>query len=433
MNKAKKKNFKTPFVAITLGFLTYIVVGLVLMLLPFSQKTHVGFLDNLFNVTSALTTTGLFSGVMPELYTGFGQLVILVTIQVGAIGYMTLTSFIILARGDKLSSNRLQVLSAEFSMPEGFNIKEFILHTIIYSTIVELLGAAVLFINFKSLGLEHSMWSAIFHSISAFGTAGISIYADGLAQFKDNTAVLITISVLCYAGAIGFIVPVDIYRRLTGESKAITFTTKVILVITFLLLVLGTTVYMWLEGANFMTAFFQTMSASTSAGFNTVDIGLLRAPVLVVLMCIMIIGASPSGTGGGLRTTSLSAIIGVMTSVLRGHPDKITFMGRLIPTNRATTAVASAILYMVILLVGIFVLSIINGDRQFMDICFEAATALGNTGIHLSPETIAGSTDLNKLVLIILIFVGRISPLTFGYAFFYAGKKCAHKACDLVV
>ncbi len=432
MNKTSK-NLKTPFVALTLGFLTYLVVGLALVMTPFAQKTPVEFMDNLLNVTSALTTTGLFAGSMPDLYTGFGQLVLLVLIQIGAIGYMTLTSFILLARGDKLSSNRLQVLSAEFSMPEGFNIKEFIIDIIIYSAIIEFIGAAALFFNFRHLGLDNSAWSAIFHAISAFGTAGISIYADSLTQFKDNTAVLAVISALCYIGAIGFIVPLDVYRRLTGKSKEITFTTKVILVITFLLLFIGTSVYMWLEDVNLLTAFFQTMSASTSAGFNTVDVGLLRAPVLVVLMCIMIIGASPSGTGGGLRTTSLSAIIGVMTSVLRGHPDKITFMGRLIPTNRATTAVASAILYVVIFLAGIFVLSIINGERQFIDICFEAVTALGNTGLHMNADAIAGSSLWNKLTLVIIMFVGRVSPLTFGYAFFYVGKKCAHRECDLAV
>jgi trk system potassium uptake protein TrkH len=150
-------------------------------------------------------------------------------------------------------------------------------------------------------------------------------------------------------------------------------------------------------------------------------------------MFIMLIGASPSGTGSGLRTTSLSAIVGVITSVLRGHPDKITFMGRIIPTNRVLTAVASAMLYGLILLVIIPILATLSSERQFMDICFEAVTALGNTGMHLDVDAIASSPALSKVILIITMFIGRVSPLTFGYAFFCTGKKCSEKKSDLAL
>lgn len=352
-----------------MGFITYVIVGFLLISLPFAQETNIPAIDNLFNVVSAMSTTGLVAGSVPEYYTFFGKLVLLGLIQLGAVGYMTLTSFFILARNDKISTVRIKVLSAAFAMPEFFELKKFIKNIIIYTFIIELIGALLLWHQFALLRLDTPLWSGIFHSVSAFATAGFSLYADNLAGFRDNLAINLIIIFLCYAGSIGFIVPMDIYRRIKGESKEITFTSKIIIVITALVVFIGTLIYTGVAHSDILDAFFQVMSASTTAGFNTVDISKLPKAVLLVIIFAMVIGASPSGTGGGIKTTSVSALLGVISSVMRGHPENITFFKRTIPPNRVMTAVAHGSAYILVLSISTLLVCIVD-SHSFIQLFF---------------------------------------------------------------
>lgn len=406
-----------PIKLLALGFLTYVIVGVSFISLPIAQKIPVSFVDNLFNVVSAMSTTGLATGAVSNMYTTFGELVLLCLIQLGAIGYMTLTSFFILSGSDRLSSTRIKILSAEFSLPDTFKIKQFVRHVIIFTLIVELIGAILLGLEFKALNLPTPFYSGVFHSVSAFSTAGFSLYSTGLEPFRDNIVVNFVIAALCYIGAIGFIVPLDIYRKIRGQSDEITFTSKVILTITALVAVLGTFGYFVLEKTDLMIGFFQVMSASTTAGFNTVPIGALSTSTLIILIIAMIIGASPSGTGGGIKTTTVSALIGVVSSVMRGHPEKITFLKRTIPFNRVFTAVAAAVSYISLLTFAVFLLCIIE-KHTFMQLCFETASALGTVGLSMGITSTL--SDVGKIILTIVMFLGRLGPLTFGIAFFHS-------------
>lgn len=416
LNKIKDKlRALNPFQIIILGFLSYVIIGVILISLPISQKASVSFVDNLFNVVSAMSTTGLTTGAISKIYTVFGKLVLLGLIQLGAIGYMTLTSFFILSRSDKLSATRIKILSAEFTLPDTFKIKQFVKNVIIFTILSELIGAILLWSEFKTLGMANPLWSGIFHSISAFATAGFSLYSNSFEAFKDNITINLTILWLCYMGAIGFIVPLDIYRRIRKESKEITFTSKVIVVITALVSILGTLAYVFIEKSDFLSGFFQIVSASTTAGFNTVNIGGLSSSVLLVMIIAMVIGASPSGTGGGIKTTTVSVLIGIVTSVLKGHPDRITFLKRTIPPNRVFTAVAASVCYISILTSAIFLMCIVE-NHSFMELCFETASALGTVG--LSMGITSDLTDIGKIILTIVMFLGRLGPLTLGIAFF---------------
>lgn len=409
-----------PFKILALGFLTYVCIGLLLISLPIAQKVPVSCVDNLFNVVSAMSTTGLATGSVSSMYTFFGELVLLGLIQLGAIGYMTLTSFFILSRNDSLSPTRIKILSAEFTLPDTFKIKQFVKHVVIFTLIVELVGTLLLWLEFSALKLDDSLWSAIFHSVSAFSTAGFSLYSNGLESFKDNISINLIIGALCYTGAIGFIVPLDIYRRLTGESKEITFTSKVILSITTLVSILGTFAYIVLEKTDLIVGFFQIMSASTTAGFNTVPIGELSSAVLVVIMIAMIIGASPSGTGGGIKTTTVSALLGIVSSVMRGHPERITFLKRAIPFNRVFTAVAATVTYLSLLTFSVFLLCIVE-NHSFLELCFETASALGTVGLSMGITSTL--TDIGKVILTATMFLGRLGPLTLGIAFFQTNNN----------
>lgn len=417
-----------PYQVIIFGFVTYILTGLLFISLPCAQKIHVSFVDNLFNIVSALSTTGLTTGNISQLYTPFGKLVLLTLIQLGAIGYMTITSFFILSSGNNLSSYRTKILSAEFTLPENFNIKEFIRNIIIYTFVIELIGTIFLSIEFHKLEITNPVWAGVFHAISAFSTAGFSIFSTGLEAFKNDISINIIIAFLCYSGAIGFIIPMDIYRKIIDKNHKITFTTKVILFITALVGILGTVLYLFNSDSNVLTAFFQVMSASTTAGFNTVNIGKLSTTSLAVLIAAMVIGASPSGTGGGIKSTSISVLLGIVGSVMRGQFKQITFLNKAIPLNRVFTAVASTTTYMFTLIIIVYLLTLTE-HFSFMELCFEAASALGTVG--LSMGITADLTNLGKIILSLAMFLGRVGPLSIGIAFFKSNSNIVACKSDL--
>jgi trk system potassium uptake protein TrkH len=417
----------TPAQLLLCGFLSYIVVGVLLLMLPPARERPVAFVDNVFNVVSAISTTGLTTVSVPASYRGFGELVLLVLFQLGAIGYMTTTSFIVLARGRSLSETRVRVLNAGFSLPEGFHLARFIRHMVTFSLVIESVGAALLYGEFRSAGVAQPLWSAIFHSVSAFATAGFSLNPNSLEAFRANGIVTFTIGGLCYLGAIGFIVLQDVYLAVRLKQHHITFTSKVILIITALVLAVEMPLFLACEPSlrsmpvpeRLYAAFFQVMAASTTSGFNSLPIGQLSAASLTLIVIAMIIGASPSGTGGGIKTTSLSALLGITASIVRGRP-RITFLRHEIPVHRLFAAVATATLYVSSLSVGVLLLSLTE-HQDYLKIVFEVASALGTVGLSMG---ITGSlTAAGKWVLIVIMFLGRVGPLTLGFALFRAARE----------
>lgn len=431
MNKILSKIWKfNPAKILAFGFLIYAIAGVILISLPIAQKHDICFIDNLFNVVSAMSTTGLSTASIPEIYTTFGELILLALIQLGGLGYMTLTSFIILSCGKKLGNERIKILSAEFPLPQNFDKKSFIKHIVIFTFIIEFIGTIILWIQFKQAGINHAFYNAFFHAISSFCTAGFSTFHDGLIQFKGNVSVNLTISILSYLGAIGFIIPSDIYRRLKKETNEITFTTKVILSMTFLIITIGTALFYFIEKTSLLEAFFQIVSASSTTGFNTIPLNNISTAALLVMIIAMVIGASPSGTGGGLKTTTLSAMLGVTSSVIHGNPENITFCGRTIPPHRVMTALATCSMYIIFLIITIFGLCLVD-HHSFIELCFEATSALGTVG--LSTGITSELTTAAKLILTVAMYLGRLGALTLGIAFFYAPENIVNKKSDLAV
>lgn len=409
-----------PAQILACGFLSYAVAGTVLLSLPFARHTPVRLIDNLFNVVSAISTTGLTVVSVPDSYTFFGELVLLALFQLGGIGYMTTTSFIILARGRPLSESRVGVLQAGFSLPDGFSIRRFIRHLVIFSVLIETIGASLLYVEFRSYGVERPLWSAVFHSVSAFATAGFSLNNNSLENFRSSGIVNLTVGVLCYLGAIGFIVLQDAYGAMRSRKHRITFTSKVILIITALVLLVEMPLFLVCEPSlrsmpvreRIYAAFFQIMAASTTSGFNSVPIGKLSAASLTLIVVAMVIGASPSGTGGGIKTTSLSVLLGIASGTLRGRSG-ITFFRHQIPAHRVATAVTSTTLYMAVLVAGVFLLTLTE-KQDYLKLVFETASALGTVG--LSTGITGELTDAGKWLLTAIMFVGRVGPLTLGFA-----------------
>ena len=224
-----------------LGYLSYIVLGWLFLCVPFLQKGEgVKVLDNLFIATSAVSTTGLVPVSVSDSYNFLGQVVILLLIQLGGIGYMTFGSFVILSRKTDLSEVRSEVGKTVFSLPASFRIDKFVRSVVKFTLIIEFVGAVALYCVFRKAGTPDAIWSAVFHSVSAFCTAGFGLYNNSFENFAGNFWLNAVISLLSYLGAIGFIVCVDVWRVVRGKVKSLTLTSKIILWSTFWLTVGGT-------------------------------------------------------------------------------------------------------------------------------------------------------------------------------------------------
>ena len=326
-----------PAKLLLLCYLVYAFVGWFILLTPICQMNAIPSVDCFFTAIAAMTTTGLNTVDVGTAFSFLGQIVILLLIQAGGIGYMTFNSFIILATTNRLSRFTKKITTAEFPMPKDFIISEFIAHVVIFTFVCEAIGAIALSWIFKNSGVDNYIWNGIFHSISAFCTAGFSLFQTALPASSPMRGQYryLTLSII---GAIGFITWLNFYKKVIGERNFSTFTAKVILLVTFWFLVIGTLVFFFTEHSfrggftaqNLWTSFFQVMTASTTAGFNTIDLGSLKYTSIVLLLALMVIGASPSGTGGGLKTTTFVALVGLVKSTLKGE-SVVNFWKREIP------------------------------------------------------------------------------------------------------
>lgn len=409
-------------VKVVLGYFAYMLLGWLALLLPFSHAadSSASALDHLFSAVSAVSTTGLVTVATGESYTFFGEFVVLVLIQLGGLGYMTLGSFVLLMRRCEFGAGREAVSRITFVLPEGMSVRGVIRTVVIFGLTVEALGAAALYPIFRDAGESQPLWSSIFHSVSAFCTAGFSLYSSSLEAYSHNfwlNAVIIVLSVL---GAIGFIVIHDTFGRLVGRQKASTLTTRIILSSTLFILVAGTLVTLVTEPSirslpadeRVVAAVFQTMTASTTVGFNTVPIAQLSSSTVVLMMVLMLIGASPAGTGGGLKTTTVTALYAVTKSNFTSD-ERVTFAGSEVPRHRVRAAVAAATVYFSALVAGVFLILAID-DLDPEAVWFEAASALGTVG--LSRGITSDLSPLSELVVIALMFVGRVGPVTLALA-----------------
>ena len=404
------------------GFLLYTFVGFVLLSLPWLQKQPTALIDNLFIATSAISTTGLVTVSVFDSYTWLGQLVVVLLIQIGGIGYLTFTTYYLLTTTKTITHWHQRLLKTAFVMPQEIQIQDFLKSVIVFTVVMETLGAILFFVAFKLEGIEtgFALWSSVFHSVSAFCTAGFGLYNDSFMSFHDNAFINIIISVLAITGAMGFIVVTDVWYMMNGKSERLTFTTKIILYGFLVLLGAGTLlVYLYEpevqglgEVEKWLTSFFQAMTATTTVGFNTIDTGALTLPILLFVIFLMYIGASPSGTAGGMKITTLTAVLSLVKSRLRGE-ESITFLGRSIPAERIYVATATFVFYVSLVSVFTFLLTF-SEQAPFQNILFEVASALGTVG--LSAGITGDLSSFGKAVLIVTMFVGRLGVITFGLA-----------------
>ena len=422
-----------PVKAVACGYAAYMLVGWLLLCLPVSHVAPaegagpVAAVDHLFTAASAVSTTGLATVSPPGTYSFFGECVILALIQLGGLGYMTLGSFVMLAGKRQLSEYRREVSASAFVLPEGVKVERFLAQVVLFTITVEAVGAVALYFAFGNAGVPDAAWQAVFHSVSAFCTAGFSLFDDGLVPFRDDFWVNAVVSALSLCGALGFLVLGDLWAVVTGRREGLTLTTRIILASSAA--VLGTGWLLLFVGdaglaelppeERLLASFFQSMTAMTTVGFNTHPIGALGVPSVVLVLVLMVIGASPSGTGGGMKSTTVTAVFAIVRASLTGR-ERITSLGRVIPEHRLRTAAATVGAYLAVLTVALYLLSLTEnvgtgeGTFPFEDLVFEVASALGTVG--LSRGITGDLSTLGRLIFVAVMFLGRLGPLSFGVA-----------------
>jgi len=420
-NLLRGVRLRTPQV-IALSFVGAILIGTILLTFPAATTDGRGtnFINALFTATSATCVTGLIVQDTPVYFSTFGQMVILVLIQLGGIGIMSYSAFLALLFGRFTLGQRGMM---QEMMEEERNILSMIMYVFRMTFTIEIAGAIILFSRwiFVYKNFIHTLYLSVFHSVSAFCNAGFSLFSNSLEGYIADPVVNITIMALIVFGGIGFIVVYEMTRNLTGAKRALSIHTKLVLTTSAILVIAGFLLIFFIEfdGAfldypltgKLWGALFQSVTPRT-AGFNTIPIASLSAVTLTIVIILMFIGASPGSTGGGIKTSTFAVLILALINILRGKED-IEVFKRKIPSAIVYKAMA-LVVGTVLILVSIFLLLLAFEKQPFLPLLFEAVSAFGTVGLSMgvTPDL----TIIGKLLIIVLMYGGRIGPLTLGFA-----------------
>jgi len=424
----------SPPLTVVVTFLVIIAIGSTLLLLPVSTAPgkYTKPLDALFTATSATCVTGLIVVDTGNHFSRFGQIVILILIQIGGLGLMTFTSFFALLSGE--FGVRDRVILREIVRYDNLSRIGYLIPSILILTFVfEATGAILLYFQFlpRAGNSLSAVYSALFHSISAFCNAGFSIYSDSFINYRGNLRVNLIMTTLIISGGLGFVVIVNllrviIFRIKKKKREPLSLHSKLVLLTTGGLLVLGTFL-LYLGEINgllknlppeqkLLSAYFQSVTART-AGFNTLRISDLTTSSSFLLIILMFIGASPGSTGGGIKTSTFATLIFTIKSMIQGK-DQVEAFKRTIPQISIYQALCVVTLALGWIGGVALFLSFIE-NFNFLDILFETFSAFGTVGLSrgLTPHL----TNWGKMIIIITMLVGRIGPLTLALAI--AGRR----------
>ena len=413
---------------ICIGFLILIAIGTALLMMPFATTSGEwnNFIVALFTSTSAVCVTGLAVVDTGTDFSFWGQLTILLLIQVGGLGYMMTTTFLILLLGRKFDLRQKFAIQESFDRPflQGSNnlVRSIIATTMIF----EITGIFLLLNTFvREFGWSTGLWYAIFHSISAWNNAGFSLFSDSLVGYRSSWTINIVIPALVIFGGIGYQVIIEMYlwsvNKIKGKLERFCFSLnfKVVVSTTMILLIVGTIAFFLTELNNpgtiadfsfkdkFLAAWFQSMTTRT-AGFNTIDLGKMTTAGLFITMGFMFIGASPSGTGGGIKTTTFRILYNSTKSVLRGKNEVVLYQ-REVPSTLILKAVAVVFGTAASIVFVTVIISSIDTDFNFLPILFEVISAFATVG--LSTGITSSFAVGSKVMLVLAMYIGRVSIL----------------------
>ncbi len=415
------------------GYLGIISIGTLLLLSPAATRNGISFIDALFTASSSLCVTGLIVKDTALDFTLFGKGVILILIQIGGLGYMTLSTAFFFLLGRKISLRDRLLFRESINIFSYDNLRRFAWRVLRITLVLELIGTLLFLIVFlRYFDPLTAFGHALFHGVSAFCNAGLSSFSENLALFSDSYIVMFTAAFLFISGGLGFIVISDLYNVVIKRSKsALALHTVIVLRASLILTALGTLFIFFHEGHRSLHAysslhrlaisFFQA-AAPRTAGFNLVSISIFSPVTWTLLMIYMFIGASPGGTGGGIKTTTFVVLMKWFKGLLLGrYGDDITTLKRRIPAEQAFRSFAITALAGITTLAAFFIIMIIDQPPP-MKALFEILSALGTVGLSLgssinhSCSFVFDLSFIGKLTIILVMIVGRIGPLTIGSA-----------------
>lgn len=433
-----------PTQVLILGFGILILVGAILLDLPIASQDgkSVGFINALFTASSAVCVTGLVVVNTLSQWTVFGKVVIIILIQIGGLGFMTLTAILLILIGKKIGL-RERLLIQESLNQTGISGLVRLTKRIVWSTaIVEGLGAFILALCFIPMyGLKKGIAYGIFHSISAFCNAGFDLVGDtSLAPFVTHPVINIVVMVLIISGGLGFSVWFDMLQTLKKflHNKSSNRTwfqqlglhSKLVLSISGLLLLVGFIFVLALEANNPKTlqglsfsgkvwaALFQSVTLRT-AGFFTVDFTNMTQASQFISILLMFIGGSPAGTAGGIKTVTVGVLILQVWTTIRGKQEVVVFDHHIL--ERTIKRALSVIMIGLVVVMTVILALSITEDTDFMKITFEAVSAFGTVGLSLNYTS--SLSVWGRLIIAITMFIGRLGPVTIAFAMALRNEK----------
>ena len=419
-----------PSQVLIIGFAAVILAGTLILTLPAASSSGRGlrFLDALFTATSAVCVTGLVVVDTGTYFSGFGQAVIAFLIQVGALGFMTMSTLFALLIGKRISLRERLVMQEALNQFSPAGLVRLTRNILLTTLVLEGTGAAILALRFaRDFALGRSIYLGVFHAVSAFCNAGFDVMGPVTGEYSSFTAyvsdpvVTLTIGALFVIGGIGFPVIQELFRY--RRERRLSIHARLALRVTVGLILAGTAAVLLFEwsnpstlrplslGGRFLAAAFQAITPRT-AGFNTVEIGAMRTGTLFLLAMLMFIGASPSSTGGGIKTTTFGVLLATISSTTRGY-DEVCLFSRRLPKDLVFKTLA-IIMLAAVMVIAVTLILTFTEQALFVQILFEVVSAFGTVG--LSTGITPSLTDLGRILIIVTMFVGRLGPLTVAVA-----------------
>jgi potassium uptake protein, trkH family len=419
------------------GFFIIILIGAVILNMGFSSAKgeSIGFLDALFTSTSSVCVTGLIVADTGTYWSDFGKFVIMILVQIGGLGFMTLATLGVLISGERLSYSEKLLIQDSLSSEKTSGILKFSKKIVLVSLFIEFVGAICLSIAFvPEFGFVKGICYGIFHSVTAFCNAGFDIMGNfsSLTAYFNNPIVNISIMLLIILGGLGFSTIFDINRK--RSFKKFKLNTKIILITTAILIVIPTFLFFIFEmdnpktlgtmnfGEKILASLFQVVSPRT-AGYNTIDLSQMHDSTKFLTIILMFIGGAPASTAGGLKITTFALII-ISVYCLFKQKSEIEIFGRTVPFKNLNKALVSLVIGFTLVITGTMII-LSYSDFDFLTVLYEVTSAYATVGL-----TLGITTKLNaicKITLIILMFMGRVGSLTVLYSFIKTDSKKKYK------
>ena len=442
--KSGKGPLNSPIRQFIFSFIILIISGTGLLMLPWSTVNGISLIDALFTSTSAVCVTGLIVLDTAKDFTFAGQCIILMLIQLGGFGIMTFSIGIFSMLGGDLSIKWHFTFE---SLYDGINIipaSGILKKILLYTLVIESTTAILLFTQFVQFySISEALRHSIFHAVSAFCNAGFSTFSDSLVSLQGNSIVILAVSLSVILGGIGFIVLTEMSEIKTRPGinffSRFSLHTKLVLSVTALLITAGTVLFFTLEynyvmdgmglGDKILVSFFQSVTCRT-AGFNTVDIGSLRESTLAMMMVLMFIGGSPGSIAGGIKTTTIAVISGMLITMFRGER-QIKFFKRAISPEILNKSMTLFVLSFILIYISVFMLlSLHSFDSKFtfQQVVFEVVSAFATVGLTTGITT--GFSWDGRLIMTLIMFIGRIGPFALITAITANRKTTRYKIAD---